>query len=724
MELNINTLIEFKDIELKTIGIERVLWISPDLKNVVLINIDKGKPNFPKVRQFSELMDDLSSLFAIKLSADPYKEWNSPESDYLIKHKKIRDEKWNIIKDYVDNEPYIYDPNNFKETVSNIKKKTGLRSKRIYSIFREYWLGGKTINSLLPNYKNSGGRGKFKKLKDKKIGRPSRIYKVTGKSGVNVTEEDKKVFEIAIKPYLNGKIRIIKEVYDEMIPTYYISGYKNNNGLKIPIPLPDDEIPTYRQFLYWYNTTFNPKEKIINKLGERKYNLSHRPILGNSTNKAQGPGDIFEIDATIADIYLVSELDRRRIIGRPVIYIVKDVFTRMVVGVYVGLEGPSWLAAMLAIENTTMDKMEYCKKFDIEIDDEVWPSHHLPKRIKADRGEFESGNADNLVESLGIQVINAPPYRADLKGIVERHFRIINDKIKQKWMPGAVHKDFLERGGRDYRLDAKLTLKSFEKIIVLSILEHNQSVINGYPLGREMMEINLLPTPINLWNWGRKHKSGLLREVDRDLIRLNLMPTSQASVTGEGIIFNKMRYSNQYFIEKGWFEKGRIKRWKEKVYYDPRSIQHIYLKIEGQEFIKCYLVEKDERYTQFRLEEILEQHRNLEIQKDLEKTTQRQISIDINTKIDEVINQEVKTTNEKNINEKESSASKLKNIKDNRKNEKEFIRNNEDWKDTLEQGNVEHNGKVIDLKDYQDEEDFDDDYLFRLINDQEVKEDS
>lgn len=45
-----------------------------------------------------------------------------------------------------------------------------------------------------------------------------------------------------------------------------------------------------------------------------------------------GPGSRYEIDATIADIYLVSDSDRACIVGRPTIYFVVDVFSRMVVG--------------------------------------------------------------------------------------------------------------------------------------------------------------------------------------------------------------------------------------------------------------------------------------------------------------------------------------------------------------------------------------------------------
>ncbi|WP_164907503.1 hypothetical protein [Clostridium septicum] len=45
-----------------------------------------------------------------------------------------------------------------------------------------------------------------------------------------------------------------------------------------------------------------------------------------------GPGSLYQIDATVADVYLVSEFNRNWIIGRPVLYMVLDSFSRMIVG--------------------------------------------------------------------------------------------------------------------------------------------------------------------------------------------------------------------------------------------------------------------------------------------------------------------------------------------------------------------------------------------------------
>ena len=92
----------------------------------------------------------------------------------------------------------------------------------------------------------------------------------------------------------------------------------------------------------------------------------------------------------------------------------------MITGIYVGLEGPSWIGAMMALDNMIADKVEYCREYGIEISEEQWPCRHLPEIIIADRGEFEGYNVENLINNLNIKIENTSPYRGDLKGIVER----------------------------------------------------------------------------------------------------------------------------------------------------------------------------------------------------------------------------------------------------------------------------------------------------------------
>ena len=132
--------------------------------------------------------------------------------------------------------------------------------------------------------------------------------------------------------------------------------------------------------------------------------------MSNSTQEADGPGTRFQVDATIADIYLVSSFNRSLIIGRPVVYGIIDVYSRLFTGVYVGLEYP-WIGAMMALDNMITDKVAFCAEHDIYINDSQWPAKHLREIIIADRGEFEGYSVTSLINNFNIKIENTSAYR-------------------------------------------------------------------------------------------------------------------------------------------------------------------------------------------------------------------------------------------------------------------------------------------------------------------------
>jgi hypothetical protein len=48
--------------------------------------------------------------------------------------------------------------------------------------------------------------------------------------------------------------------------------------------------------------------------------------------------------------------------------------------------------------------------------------------------------------------------------------------------------------------------------------------------------------PLDLWNWGIRNCSGHLRTLPREIVRLNLLPRKQATITPQGIRFEPELY--------------------------------------------------------------------------------------------------------------------------------------------------------------------------------------
>src|SRR5258708_6855263 len=451
----------------------RLLWLEHSSTYVWCIRI-YGRDAQPVLVDRELLERSIECGLARVVEKDPYAHLLQPETNISPKHRKRRDESWAIISEVIQQYgEQIFRFYTRKSGLKQILQNMGCSKSRFFRMLRRFLQRGQIKNALLPLYDNCGWRDRLndqpndQKQDQKKLGRPGKLSAASGEPrGVNITKEILQSFRIGFKLFYEIRNRPrLSVAYQQTMERFFNQGYKQNrNGIWVPILPEAKELPTVHQFRYWYRKEKEPRRSQIARDGLAKHNLTGRAKLGHSTQLAFGPGSIFQIDATIGDAYFVSSLNRNWIIGRPVIYFIIDLFSRLIVGLSVTLEGPSWVGAMLALENAVTNKVAFCAEYGISIDAADWPINHLPEAIMADRGEFEGYNADQLVNAFGINVLNTAPYRADLKGVVEQHIDLSNEKVIY-WIPGRVRKR--ERGDRDYRLDAALDLWEFRKIMIL-----------------------------------------------------------------------------------------------------------------------------------------------------------------------------------------------------------------------------------------------------------------
>jgi hypothetical protein len=341
-----------------------------------------------------------------------------PERMLSDKERSVRDSNWAIIREAVESEPDIYVKSLRFAILEKIADKRNLKVTNLYYLLDKYWRAGKSKNGLIPNYSNSGAKNK---PRQQTASKPGAKPKVIGTVGKALTDADHSNFERAIrKYYLNQQKRSLKSTYEKLLQECYAT-LSEDAKLKLLDP---SELPSLRQFQYWYSKNRDIVAESKKRNGERDFDLNKRAITGKSDYGLMGPGAQFQVDATVGDVYLVSRFDRSDIVGRPIIYFIIDAFSRMVVGMGVGLEGPSWNALADALINMATDKVPYCGKYGIEITESEWPCRYVPASLLGDRGELESKNADNLASVFGIRVINAPPYRADLKDSVSYYTSI------------------------------------------------------------------------------------------------------------------------------------------------------------------------------------------------------------------------------------------------------------------------------------------------------------
>lgn len=649
----------------------RILWLE---NNNVIYVIEVENDTLPIKIQYDELQKKINDD-EVRIIKDIWNIHSLPEDLISDKDKRFRDNIWDYIKELVEKEPDIYDKKKRGMLMEKVMLKYHITKMTLYKQLKKYWKQGKTKNVFLPNYKNCGAKGTKRHSANGKIGRPSKYGSGSSK---NVDDNMKNIFENAIKKYYhNRKEYPLSTVYELMLKEYFTTPVKQDDG-NVKYELFDEsEIPTLRQFRYWYSKTYSMAEKISSRKGQKQYDLNHRAVLGKSDTGIYGPGAQYQIDATVADIYLVSQFNRANIIGRPVIYFVIDTFSRMIAGMYVGLEGPSWMGAMMALANAASDKVTYCAEYDIDIKDDEWPCKHIPNTILADRGEMESKSVETLINTLNIRVDNAPAYRADMKGIVEQLFHTVNTKTTM-FLPGHVKPDMSQRGGKDYRLDAKLDIRQFTKVIIHCVLNHNKDhYLEGYDRKERMIADDVKPIPLELWNWGIANCSGLLRTVPEETIKLSLMPIDKARVTEKGIKYKNLYYISDRSIAEGWFEKARAKgSYRVDISYDPRDMSNIYVRnLDDLLFEKCFLSDWEEKWLKKSLDEVLYQQANERYLSSQARQKELQARVDLNAEIDKIVSEAEKQAKQTVL--PRSKKSRVSSIRQNRAVEKIAIRDKE-----------------------------------------------
>jgi hypothetical protein len=299
-----------------------------------------------------------------------------------------------------------------------------------------------------------------------------------------------------------------------------------------------------------------------------------------------GPGQQFLVDSTVLDVYVVSPLDRKKVLGRPTLYLVVDLYSGMIVGLYLGLEHPSREACAMAVVNTVTNKAEYCSQLGFEIKDEDWPVYHLPFEFAADRGaEFRSTEPwTALAQTIGVGMSNAPPRKPRWRGLAERRFGIV-PRAYQTAAYGVVERDFNTRTGRRYAWDARYTCAEVELMLVRAIHVYHRTPVSGdQPPPWDMVNNHDANTPLARWKWGIANGSGTLQTATPEEIRTAVWPKARGRLYRDGVLFKGIWYqcgTLQEEFRRSEHGKGARRSQPVEVQFDPANLGEISVFVYG-----------------------------------------------------------------------------------------------------------------------------------------------
>jgi hypothetical protein len=566
-------------------GEARVVWVSPSREMLALVRLEDVS--------WPELMPYSYAASMIEEGAWSHSPGMPPIFPPLsqLTHAQFakREANWNLLRHLFENHvPGIFAKKERSKLIRQIvedSKQNGIPVSRrhVENLLRRALKSCMTKDSLRA-WENCG-KGQRRPVEElAKLGRPPQEGHPPG---INVDSETKRLFALSLRRFwAENKNLDLRGAYDACMRTFFLDVVGDlfaGGGHVTKERYRELGLPTYEQFRYWA-----PKVVDLGVLGRRKlkpriYDQETKANLGTSLNMTWGPGGQFQIDATVLDIYIRSRANGRVLIGRPVLYIVIDTFSRMICGIYLGLESPSWTAAMMALANCCENKVEFCRRYGVQIAEEEWPVQVVPAVILGDKGEMERQFADNMIDLSNVMVANAAPYRGDWKGIVESCFRIL-PAIFKPYVPGYIDVDFKVRGVRDYRADAVFDLDDLIKLFIHLVLHHNNDVeVSKYPRHQMMDEDDVPSVPRDLWNWGISKLSGIPRQPNQERFRFGLMPQATAKVTDAGILFEGRFYTCPTAEKRGWFSKAKKSgRFELTISYDKRRTKEIMVHVPGR----------------------------------------------------------------------------------------------------------------------------------------------
>lgn len=309
------------------------------------------------------------------------------------------------------------------------------------------------------------------------------------------------------------------------------------------------------------------REKKLERLRGRR--TKHRSMTaGGFFPDANWPLDAVQIDHTPLNIILV-DTENRKPIGRAVLSLAIDVFSRVVVGFAISLDSPSIFSVGRLIAHCILPKDEFLERMDINT---KWDVFGVMRTIYMDNaGEFRSEDFIPFEEEYMVEISWRPVASPEYGGHIERLARTLNNRLHGE--PGTTFSNIEERGDYDSEGNACYTIDEIEKWFSILVLKEYHEEIHS--------ELGMSPL--------KKYELGIIGDEntpplgypdiieDQDRLKLFLLPSFRRTVQRQGIELDKVQYFHD--ILRNWVNKKDKdgKALKYLIKRDPRRISPIYL---------------------------------------------------------------------------------------------------------------------------------------------------
>lgn len=320
--------------------------------------------------------------------------------------------------------------------------------------------------------------------------------------------------------------------------------------------LPDDQLclpslrTVYRLFgrLEAYDQT---------RLAEGKHVADRRYRVAKAGPAVAGILVRVEVDHTPLDLFLVDEITGLPL-GRPVLTLFIDVFSRFPVGYYLSFGGTSAAAVVGGLRHAILPKTPVKEVIpDLPVE-HAWPCYGLIASLVVDNGlEFYSKALDSVAMDLGMSITYCPKRQPWFKGTIERFLKTINYFLTHQ-LPGTSLARLEDRGDYDSQKHALLTLAEFRHLLEKWLLDvYAQTIHRG-----------IGTTPWAKWQEGlKRHTPELPGSLDDLQRRIGM--AEERTLRRDGIVLKGIRYAGPDLdpILRAWGSGVKVR-----LVYDPEDL--------------------------------------------------------------------------------------------------------------------------------------------------------
>lgn len=465
----------------------------------------------------------------------------------------------------------------------------GVSKRQLRRMLLSYLLSGRNKFSLVDQRKNNS--------------RPKNSHSKDYENPRNDVDE---ILKYGLKMFVKyGKPG---QAYDAVLRRYFREPVEAPDGSSVKmVTLPEEERSVSYKMLYNYIRKHTEDYSCKGK-DERDKQNNDRQLVGNSKTGVYELGQIVEADEMELGCYVVDQNDGETVLGKAVVYCMVEVLSGICIGAYVSLENNSMRGFQQVFLSLLEPHKNQTKGYNIDYDEEDWPSMIVPNEIRCDRGsEYMSKAYSKAMGELGIRNTPVPPGCGSLKGVVESFNGLVQTYLKAQLKNNGYVEDKY-RGGDLAKGAACLTLEEIRGLVYQSVILYNRRVFEGL-IDKKYVDNNVSPTPKGIFAYekayGRAGDPTNVNDATRPAYLFAMLAKEEEKRKftwnrRKGIVYTFYKTELRFYSQEPWFLdilKDEPHPEDIEVRYNVDDIRNVYIRYK-KEIHRVPLAEKiEQQYT-------------------------------------------------------------------------------------------------------------------------------